>query len=105
MLKPTQVEGERGFLAALDPAFVARDLVDDRFVPPDAQASNARLVRETLLQGPAAMATFWPLIEARDTDAGGVASSAATGTDQTASASRRASDPDLAPVSASGAAT
>ena len=32
MLKTTQVEGERGFLAALDPAFVARDLVDDRFV-------------------------------------------------------------------------
>ena len=68
-------------------------LVDDRFVPPDAQASNARLVRETLLQGPAAAATFWPLIEARDTDAGGVASSAATGTDQTAIGTT----PDAAP--------
>ena len=32
MLKDTQVEGERGFLDALDPAFVAGDLVDDRFV-------------------------------------------------------------------------
>ncbi|SCB40253.1 ABC transporter substrate-binding protein [Rhizobium hainanense] len=32
MLKDTQVAGERAFLDALDPAFVARDLVDDRFV-------------------------------------------------------------------------
>ncbi|QAB00898.1 MULTISPECIES: ABC transporter substrate-binding protein [Agrobacterium tumefaciens complex] len=32
MLKDTQVAGERGFLDALDPAFVASDLVDDRFV-------------------------------------------------------------------------
>lgn len=31
-LKDTQVEGDNGFLADLDPAFVARDLVDDRFV-------------------------------------------------------------------------
>lgn len=31
-LKKTLVEGERGFLDALDPAFAARDLVDDRFV-------------------------------------------------------------------------
>lgn len=30
-LKDTQVEGERSFLDALDPAFVARDLVDDSF--------------------------------------------------------------------------
>lgn len=31
-LKETQVEGDNKFLAGLDPAFVARDLVDDRFV-------------------------------------------------------------------------
>lgn len=32
MLKGTYVEGRNEFLAKLDPAFVARDLVDDRFV-------------------------------------------------------------------------
>jgi len=32
LLKNTQVEGDNKFLAALDPAFVAHDLVDDRFV-------------------------------------------------------------------------
>lgn len=32
LLKHTVVEGRSDFLAALDPAFVARDLVDDRFV-------------------------------------------------------------------------
>jgi NitT/TauT family transport system substrate-binding protein len=32
MLKETHVAGERGFLDALDPAFAARDLVDDSFV-------------------------------------------------------------------------
>ncbi|MCS6997218.1 MAG: ABC transporter substrate-binding protein [Casimicrobiaceae bacterium] len=32
LLKQTQLEGDRSFLAALDPAFVARDLVDDRAV-------------------------------------------------------------------------
>lgn len=32
LLKSTQLEGENKFLANLDPAFVARDLVDDRFV-------------------------------------------------------------------------
>jgi len=32
LLKGTQVEGDNKFLAALDPATVARDLVDDRFV-------------------------------------------------------------------------
>lgn len=31
-LKVTQVEGDNAFLARLDPAFVARDLVDSRFV-------------------------------------------------------------------------
>lgn len=33
-------------------------LVDERFVPPDHDASNERLVRETLLQGPGANADF-----------------------------------------------
>jgi NitT/TauT family transport system substrate-binding protein len=32
LLQGTQVEGNNRFLASLDPAFVARDLVDDRFV-------------------------------------------------------------------------
>ncbi len=32
LLKKTLVEGEKGFLEALDPAFAAKDLVDDRFV-------------------------------------------------------------------------
>jgi len=32
LLKNTQVEGDNRFLATLDPAFVARDLVDDQFV-------------------------------------------------------------------------
>ena len=32
LLKSTQVEGDNRFLSRLDPAFVARDLVDDRFV-------------------------------------------------------------------------
>lgn len=32
LLKTTQVEGNNSFLASLDPAFVARDLVDDRYV-------------------------------------------------------------------------
>ena len=32
LLKNTRVEGDNKFLATLDPAFVARDLVDDRFV-------------------------------------------------------------------------
>jgi NitT/TauT family transport system substrate-binding protein len=37
-LKATQVEGNAPFLAALDPAFVARDLVDDRFVKKSIEA-------------------------------------------------------------------
>jgi NitT/TauT family transport system substrate-binding protein len=31
-LKETEIDGDKAFLAALDPAFAARDLVDDRFV-------------------------------------------------------------------------
>ena len=36
-------------------------LSDERWVPPNDDASNERLVRETLLQGQAADATLWPL--------------------------------------------
>jgi 6-phosphogluconolactonase len=36
-------------------------LVDERDVEPDADGSNARLVRETLMHGPAAAARFQPL--------------------------------------------
>jgi len=32
LLKKTLIEGDKSFLESLDPAFVARDLVDDRFV-------------------------------------------------------------------------
>ena len=32
LLKVTQMAGDNRFLSQLDPAFVARDLVDDRFV-------------------------------------------------------------------------
>ncbi|AJX15870.1 6-phosphogluconolactonase [Burkholderia ubonensis] len=52
--------------AALDWASVDVTLVDDRWVPEDDAASNARLVRDTLLQHAAAPATFLPLV---DTDA------------------------------------
>jgi len=31
-LRETEIDADKGFLTALDPAFVARDLVDDRFV-------------------------------------------------------------------------
>ncbi len=40
LLKDTQVEGNRDFLDALDPAFVAKDLVDDRFVKAALEASG-----------------------------------------------------------------
>lgn len=42
---------------------VVVSLVDERDVPADDAASNARLVRETLLRARAAAATFWPLRE------------------------------------------
>lgn len=48
-------------LQALDWDKVTVTLVDERWVGPDHERSNARLVRETLLQGPAAAATFAPL--------------------------------------------
>ncbi len=52
---------------ALDWDKVTITLVDERWVPPDHERSNARLIRETLLDGtPAAAAHFLPLY--RDTD-------------------------------------
>lgn len=39
-LKSTQVEGASQFLAQLDPAFAARDLVDDRFVKKSIEAAG-----------------------------------------------------------------
>lgn len=45
----------------LDWARVMVTLTDDRRVPPDHDKSNARLLRETLLRGPVAAATFLPL--------------------------------------------
>ena len=49
--------------AGLDWSRVVVSLVDDRDVAPDADGSNARLLRETLLVGRASAATFWPLRE------------------------------------------
>lgn len=42
-------------------------LVDDRWVPEDDPASNARLVHDTLLQHAAAAAPFLPLVDTRST--------------------------------------
>ncbi len=49
----------------LDWARVAVTLADERRVPDDSPRSNARLVRETLLQGKAAKAQFCPLADSR----------------------------------------
>jgi 6-phosphogluconolactonase len=49
----------------LDWARVAVTLADERRVPDDSPRSNARLVRETLLQGEAAKAQFCPLADSR----------------------------------------
>ena len=48
---------------ALDWAHIDVTLVDDRWVPETDAASNARLVRETLLQNAASAAYFWPLVD------------------------------------------
>ena len=53
--------------AALDWAGVDVTLVDDRWVPDDDAASNAQLVRDTLLQRAAAPARFLPLVDTRST--------------------------------------
>ncbi len=49
----------------LDWARVAITLADERRVPDDSPRSNARLVRENLLVGPAALAEFAPLADSR----------------------------------------
>ena len=41
-------------------------LIDERLVPPDQPRSNARLVADKLLQGPASAATFIPLYHGTD---------------------------------------
>ncbi|RQR41108.1 6-phosphogluconolactonase [Burkholderia sp. Bp8994] len=51
--------------AALDWAGVDVTLVDDRWVPENDAASNAQLVRDTLLQHAAAPARFLPLVDTR----------------------------------------
>ncbi|AOR67381.1 6-phosphogluconolactonase [Burkholderia stabilis] len=51
--------------AALDWAGVDVTLVDDRWVPEGDSASNAHLVRDTLLQHAAAPARFLPLVDTR----------------------------------------
>lgn len=48
----------------LDWAAVELALVDERWLPPDDANSNGRLVRETLLVGPAAAAHFTPVLVA-----------------------------------------
>jgi len=50
----------------IDWADVVVTLVDERWVPRTAERSNARLVEETLLQGPAAAASFVPLYTGGD---------------------------------------
>ena len=56
--------------ADLDWSKVTIAQVDERFVSPDSPLSNARMIRETLLVGPAAAARFAPLwSEAADLDA------------------------------------
>ena len=52
--------------AALSWAQVTISLSDERCVPPDAPESNAGLVRQRLLRGPAAAAHFLPLSPAPD---------------------------------------
>ena len=52
---------------ALDWAHIDVTLVDDRWVPETDAASNARLVRETLLQNAASAAYFWPLVDTAQT--------------------------------------
>lgn len=46
---------------------VSVTLVDERYVPETSADSNGRLIKETLLQGPAAVASFIPLFHAEVT--------------------------------------
>jgi 6-phosphogluconolactonase len=52
--------------ADIDWTKVIVTLIDERLVPPDQPRSNARLVADRLLQGPAAAATFVPLYHGTD---------------------------------------
>lgn len=52
--------------AAIDWKKVVVTLIDERLVPPDQPRSNAKLVADKLLQGPAAAATFVPLYHGTD---------------------------------------
>jgi 6-phosphogluconolactonase len=52
--------------AAIDWKNVIVTLIDERLVPPDQPRSNAKLVADRLLQGPAAAATFVPLYHGAD---------------------------------------
>jgi 6-phosphogluconolactonase len=65
---------------AIDWPSVTITLVDERFVPPDHERSNEKLVHENLIQGPAAAARFAPLYYPTAT----VEEAAATATRQTA---------------------
>lgn len=47
--------------APLDWARVTTTLIDERYVPESSDLSNARLLKQALLQGPAAAASFVPL--------------------------------------------
>lgn len=53
--------------ANIDWAGITVTLVDERWVPETDDRSNGRLVRETLLQGPAAAARLMPLYTGHDT--------------------------------------
>ena len=52
--------------AAIDWGKVTVTLIDERLVPPTSPRSNARLVADKLLQGPAAAARFVPLYHGTD---------------------------------------
>jgi 6-phosphogluconolactonase len=52
--------------AAIDWSRVIVTLIDERLVPPTSPRSNAKLVADKLLQGPAAAATFVPLYHGAD---------------------------------------
>jgi len=52
--------------ASIDWKKVVVTLIDERLVPPHEPRSNARLVAEKLLQGPASAATFVPLYHGTD---------------------------------------
>lgn len=51
---------------AIDWKKVVVTLIDERLVPPDQPRSNAKLVADKLLQGPASAATFVPLYHGTD---------------------------------------